>query len=54
MKALRARVSGLCMPTYMLDIPGGFGKIALESDHLEKTESGYRVRDGAGTWHRYP
>jgi lysine 2,3-aminomutase len=54
MKALRARVSGLCMPTYMLDIPGGFGKIVLESDHLEKTESGYRVRDGAGTWHRYP
>ena len=54
MKTLRARVSGLCMPTYMLDIPGGFGKIALESDHLEKTESGYRVRDGAGTWHRYP
>ena len=54
MKALRARVSGLCMPTYMLDIPGGFGKIALESGYLEKTESGYRVRDGAGTWHRYP
>jgi lysine 2,3-aminomutase len=54
MKALRARVSGLCMPAYMLDIPGGFGKIALESDHLEKAANGWQVRDGAGTWHAYP
>ena len=54
MRELLGRLSGIAMPTYMLDIPGGFGKIALESDHLEKTESGYRVRDGAGIWHRYP
>jgi lysine 2,3-aminomutase len=54
MRALRARVSGLAMPAYMLDIPGGFGKIALESDHLEKTQNGYRVRDAAGSWHPYP
>lgn len=54
MQALRARVSGLAMPSYMLDIPGGFGKIALESDHLEKTAQGYRVRDFGGTWHAYP
>ena len=53
-KRLRARVSGIAMPVYMLDIPGGFGKIALESDHLEKTEKGTRVRDGSGTWHPYP
>ncbi len=53
MKALRARLSGLAMPSYMLDIPGGFGKIALESDHLEKTAQGYRVRDPAGNWHIY-
>ena len=54
MRALRARVSGLAMPAYMLDIPGGFGKIALESDHLEKTQNGYRVRDAAGSWHPSP
>ena len=54
MNALRARVSGLEMPVYMLDIPGGFGKVALESDHLEKTAAGYRVRDSAGSWHAYP
>ncbi len=27
---LRNRVSGLCMPTYVLDIPGGEKKIPLE------------------------
>ncbi len=54
MKALRARVSGLEMPTYMLDIPGGFGKVPLESDHVEKAENGHRVRDPAGQWHPYP
>jgi lysine 2,3-aminomutase len=54
MKQLRARLSGLEMPSYMLDIPGGFGKVPLESDHLEKTPTGYRVRDMAGQWHDYP
>ena len=54
MKQLRSRLSGLEMPTYMLDIPGGFGKVPLESDHLEKTPAGYRVRDLSGRWHDYP
>ncbi len=54
MQQLRARLSGLEMPTYMLDIPGGFGKVPLESDHLEKTQAGYRVRDPSGQWHDYP
>ncbi len=53
MRGLRARVSGLAMPAYMLDIPGGFGKVPLESDHLEKTATGHRVRDHAGVWHDY-
>jgi lysine 2,3-aminomutase len=53
MKALRARVSGLAMPTYMLDIPGGFGKVPLDSDHVEKTATGHRIRDVRGQWHDY-
>ena len=53
MRQLRARLSGLEMPTYMLDIPGGFGKVPLESDHLQKMPAGYRVRDMAGRWHDY-
>lgn len=29
MRELRGRVSGLCLPTYVLDIPGGLGKVPL-------------------------
>ncbi len=54
MRELRARLSGLAMPTYMLDIPGGFGKVALESGNVEKTARGHRIRDSHGTWHDYP
>jgi lysine 2,3-aminomutase len=53
MQVLRRRLSGLEMPTYMLDIPGGFGKVPLESDHLEISQSGIRVRDVSGQWHVY-
>jgi len=54
MQHLRVRLSGLEMPAYMLDIPGGFGKVPLESDHLQKTPAGYRIRDLSGQWHDYP
>jgi lysine 2,3-aminomutase len=52
-REMRAKLSGLAMPTYMLDIPGGFGKVPLESANVEKTETGYRIRDGRGQWHSY-
>ncbi|MBV9549584.1 MAG: lysine-2,3-aminomutase-like protein [Alphaproteobacteria bacterium] len=52
-KALRKQLSGLEMPAYMLDIPGGFGKVPLEGDHLVISEDGIRVRDASGAWHRY-
>jgi lysine 2,3-aminomutase len=54
MRALRAKLSGLAMPAYMLDIPGGFGKVPLESENVEKTATGHRVRDMRGQWHEYP
>ena len=53
-RALRARLSGLAQPTYVLDIPGGFGKVALDSANVEKTAAGHRIRDFAGAWHDYP
>jgi lysine 2,3-aminomutase len=53
MAGLRARLSGLAMPAYMLDIPGGFGKVALESHNVEKTVQGHRIRDTRGQWHGY-
>jgi lysine 2,3-aminomutase len=52
-RELRAHLSGLAMPAYMLDIPGGFGKVPLESVNVEKTAAGHRIRDGAGRWHDY-
>jgi lysine 2,3-aminomutase len=38
----------------MLDIPGGFGKVPLESLNVEKTAQGHRIRDSRGVWHTYP
>jgi lysine 2,3-aminomutase len=54
MRELRARLSGLAMPTYMIDVPGGFGKVPLESSNVEKTARGWRIRDARGVWHDYP
>lgn len=34
MRALRGRVSGLCQPTYVLDIPGGHGKVPVGPDYV--------------------
>jgi lysine 2,3-aminomutase len=53
-RSLRARVSGLCMPTYVLDIPGGFAKVPLNEGDVEKTGDGWRIRDQQGNWHDYP
>lgn len=48
-RALRGRISGLCQPTYVLDIPGGAGKSPIGPVYLD--ESG--VEDWQGTRHRY-
>ena len=55
MRELRARVSGLCVPDYVLDIPGGFAKVPLLSENVVRRDDGtYRIRDHAGRWHMYP
>jgi lysine 2,3-aminomutase len=53
-RQLRARISGLAQPTYVLDLPGGHGKVVLDSTNVEKTAAGHRIRDSAGSWHDYP
>jgi lysine 2,3-aminomutase len=53
-RELRARISGLAQPTYVLDLPGGHGKVILDSANVEKTVTGHRIRDFAGKWHDYP
>jgi lysine-2,3-aminomutase-related protein len=55
MRALRSRVSGLCIPAYILDLPGGYGKVALGEDNVHRVKDGtYRIVDRAGTVHSYP
>lgn len=48
MRALRTRLTGLALPTYVLDIPGGHGKVPLDSGWIEKTPDGYAVEDYRG------
>ena len=52
-RQLRANLSGLAQPTYVLDIPGGFGKVPLDSANVEKIAGGHRIRDFTGAWHNY-
>jgi lysine 2,3-aminomutase len=39
MLALRGRVSGLCQPEYVLDIPGGHGKAPVGPSYLSQANS---------------
>ncbi len=48
------RISGLARPHYMLDIPGGFGKVQILTNSVEELEPGcYRVEDPKGQTHIY-
>jgi lysine 2,3-aminomutase len=52
---LRGRISGLCQPTYILDIPGGYGKAVVAPGTITKTGDGcYAVSDFRGDAHSYP
>jgi lysine 2,3-aminomutase len=50
MKALRGAISGLCQPTYILDIPGGHGKVPVGPGYLDHGT----VEDPEGRAHPYP
>jgi lysine 2,3-aminomutase len=52
MRQLRGRLSGLAQPTYVLDIPGGHGKVPVGPGYLDAA-SGH-VADPQGTLHDYP
>jgi lysine 2,3-aminomutase len=52
---LRGRISGLAQPTYVLDIPGGHGKVPIAAANIRRAEDGcYTVSDWRGGEHRYP
>ncbi len=55
---LRGRLSGLAQPTYVLDIPGGHGKVPIGPGYIQPERSAagittYHVRDTAGCQHCY-
>ena len=56
-RQLRGRLSGLCQPAYVLDIPGGAGKVPVGPCHLHGSQAGeagkYEVEDCNGVRHSY-
>ena len=51
---LRGRLSGICQPTYVLDIPGGYGKSPIGPDYVREGSDGrMQVLDYKGCWHDY-
>src|SRR5204862_4781487 len=58
--ALRGKVSGLCQPAFVIDIPGGFGKVPVGPNYLSadgavsSRTKHYRVTDYCGEVHLYP
>ncbi|THD46908.1 MAG: lysine-2,3-aminomutase-like protein [Bradyrhizobium sp.] len=54
MSELRRRLSGLAMPTYVLDIPGAHGKTPIgPSAIFAEGDGGWRIVDAAGESHIY-
>ena len=55
MRALRGRISGLCLPDYVLDIPGGFGKSPIGPAYVHADADGTcAIEDFRGVHHAYP
>jgi lysine 2,3-aminomutase len=58
MRSLRGRLSGLCQPSYVLDIPGGHGKSPIGPNYIARAGSNggehFVVEDFNGRRHAYP
>ncbi|TFV69208.1 lysine-2,3-aminomutase-like protein [Bradyrhizobium frederickii] len=66
MRQLRGRVSGLCQPDYVIDIPGGAGKSPVGPNYVlaeqntaadareAESKTSYRIVDYCGDVHLYP
>ena len=54
-RALRGRVSGLAQPAYVLDIPGGYGKVPAGPGYIDMCgDAGALVEDTNGVKREYP
>ena len=57
MRALRGRYSGLCQPSYVLDIPGGCGKVPIGPSYIAPTgreDLPFAILDADEGTHFYP
>ena len=55
MKMLRGYTSGLCVPHYMIDLPGGGGKVPLIPEYAKGIVEGkLRVENYKGEVFEYP
>jgi lysine 2,3-aminomutase len=58
MRALRGNYSGLCQPTYMVDIPGGHGKSPAGPSYVSVVRANgaihYEIEDFHSRRHEYP
>jgi lysine 2,3-aminomutase len=59
MRTVQGRLSGLCQPAYMLDIPGGHGKVPVGPSYIRPASRApdgecFEVEDFKGERHRYP
>ncbi|MFN3202208.1 MAG: KamA family radical SAM protein [Bradymonadia bacterium] len=54
-KRLRGRLTGLAWPTYVIDIPGGLGKVPVDSSHVRRGEhpGEWWMESPLGGVHRY-
>jgi len=54
-RQMRGRISGLCQPTYVLDIPAGAGKVPIGPNHIRsgETSTQYVVEAPDGSEHKY-
>ena len=54
MQELRRRLSGIALPTYAVDLPGGAGKVPIESSIVRVEADAYVLRGSDGLEYRYP
>jgi len=54
MRTLRGKLSGLAQPAYVLDIPGGHGKVPVGPGYLRTGSGRSVVTDPSGIEHPYP
>jgi lysine 2,3-aminomutase len=54
MRNLRGRLTGIAQPTYVLDIPGGRGKVPIGPAYVHDCAHGLEIEDPDGARHSYP